>query len=92
MVLTVEPFNMPAFEGGLQGKDEEIPMRSGLNANSAHHLAFGSAPLVFQEEIMLEKSKILKDGEISFTEMDKDGDLKNGVRVQVDKLNLLSRQ
>lgn len=43
-----------------------------MNADSIHHLAFGSAWLVFLEEIVLEKSKFWMDGKINFTKMDKD--------------------
>jgi hypothetical protein len=89
MVLGVKPLSMPAFEGGFQEKDEEIPIRSGLNADSTHHMAFGGAWLIFQEEIMLEKGKIWKDGEISCTKMDKDWHVENGVSVKMDELNLV---
>jgi hypothetical protein len=56
MVLVVEPLIIPSFERRFQGKDEKILMRSGLNANATHHLMFGGAWLIFQEEIMFEKN------------------------------------
>jgi hypothetical protein len=55
MVLAVKLLRMPAFEGRFEGKVEEIPMRSCLNADSTNFLAFCSAWLIFQEEIMLKK-------------------------------------
>jgi hypothetical protein len=41
MVLTVEPLSMPTFEGRLQGKDDKILMRCGLNAITWHLVALG---------------------------------------------------
>jgi hypothetical protein len=54
MVLAIEPLHVPAFKRGFQGKDEEVLMRVGLNANANHHPVLGATGLVFQEEIMIE--------------------------------------
>jgi hypothetical protein len=62
-------------------------MGSGLNTDSALDFAFGGAGLVFQEEIVFEVGEVWEDSEVSLTEMDEDRDLKNGVQIQVDKLN-----
>jgi hypothetical protein len=79
---------MATFEGGFQRKDKEIPMGSGLNANSSHHLAFSGAGLVLQEEIVFKEGKVWENDEVNLIEMDGDCDLENGVQIQVDKLNL----
>jgi hypothetical protein len=84
MVLAKEPLHVPAFEGRIQGKHEEIPMRSGLDANASHHLVFVGPRLIFQEQIMLEQSEVWEDGEIGFVEMDEGSYLENGVAIQMD--------
>jgi hypothetical protein len=79
---------MATFEGGFQRKDKEIPMGSGLHANSSHHLAFSGTGLVLQEEIVFKEGKVWENDEVNLIEMDGDCDLENGVQIQVDKLNL----
>jgi hypothetical protein len=49
----------------------------------------GSAQLVFQEEIVLEQGEIRRNPKISLTEVDKNSDQKNRVRVKMNQLNLV---
>jgi hypothetical protein len=65
VVLAIEPPSVPALKGGLQRKVKEISVRPGLDANPANYLAFGSAGLIFQEEIVFEELKVWEDGEVS---------------------------
>jgi hypothetical protein len=44
--------------------------------------------LILQEEIIFEKRKIRRDCEVSLTEMHKNGDLKNGIGIQMDEFDL----
>jgi hypothetical protein len=46
VVLVVESLSVPALERGLQRKGEEISVSTGLNTDSAHHMAVGGAQLV----------------------------------------------
>jgi hypothetical protein len=50
MVFAIKPLSVPAFEGGLQGNDEEIMMGTDLNADSTHHLALGDAWLILKQD------------------------------------------
>jgi ribosome-associated protein YbcJ (S4-like RNA binding protein) len=88
VVLTIEPLGVPALERGFQRKGQETPVGLSLNADSAHHLVVGGAQLVLQEKVVLEEGEVRKDGEVSVTEMDKNGDLKKGDVIQMDELNL----
>jgi hypothetical protein len=45
--------------------------------------------LVFQEEVVFEQGEVWRNPKVRLTEMDKNGDLKNRVRVQMDQLNLI---
>jgi hypothetical protein len=84
VVLTIEPLLVPALERSLQGKIKEEMVRTGLNPNAAHDMAFGGSGLVLQKEIMFEEGKVWEDGKISFTKMNKDCYLKNGIQIQMN--------
>jgi hypothetical protein len=45
--------------------------------------------LVFQEEIVFEQGKFWRNPKIGFKEMDKNGDLKDGVRVEMNQFDLV---
>jgi hypothetical protein len=45
--------------------------------------------VVFQEEIVFEQEKIWRNPKIGFTEVDKNGDLKNRVRVDMNLFDLV---
>jgi hypothetical protein len=54
MILTIEPLLMPTIERRLQGKVEEIVVRTSLYTNTSYQQPLGLARLVFQEEIVFE--------------------------------------
>lgn len=89
MVLTVEPSSMSSPKRALQRKIKEAGTRTGLEAYTLDNLPIGSTRLVFQEKIAFELWEVWRDSKQGFTDMDKDGDLQNGVRVQMDKLYLI---
>jgi hypothetical protein len=88
MVLAVEPGFTPSLKGSLQGKIKEIVMRTRLDAYTINDL-FGRTRLVFQEKVIPEEWEIGVDGEIALAEVNKYGNLKNGIRVEVNQLNLI---
>jgi hypothetical protein len=57
---------------------------AGLEAHTSDNLAVSGARLILQEEVALENRKIRRNAKKCFIEMDEDGDLKNGVRVEMD--------
>jgi hypothetical protein len=89
MVLAVEPGFTPSLKGSLQGKIKEIVMRMRLDAYTINDLLFGRTRLVFQEKVIPEEWEIGVDGEIALAEVNKYGNLKNGIRVEVNQLNLI---
>jgi hypothetical protein len=50
-------------------------------------LALSGTQLVSQEKIVLEESEMGGDSEVNLVEMDEDGNLKNGDRVQMKQFN-----
>jgi hypothetical protein len=50
------------------------------------HQSLGTR-LIFQKEVIFEKGKIRRDGEVSLAEVGKDYDLENGVGIQMGKFN-----
>jgi hypothetical protein len=46
------------------------------------------AQLIHQNDEILEKGEIRKDGEVSLTEVEKDDDLENVIGIQMDEFNL----
>jgi hypothetical protein len=55
-----------------------------LETHAPDNLAVSGTWLVFQEKVVLEQGKIRWNAKKCFTEIDKDGDLKNGIRVEMD--------
>jgi hypothetical protein len=55
-----------------------------LETHAPDNLAVIGTRLVFQEKIILEQRKIKWNAKKYFTEMDEDGDLKNGVGIKMD--------
>jgi hypothetical protein len=89
MVLIVEPCSMPSSEGILQGKVEETSTRLSLLTYTAYDFLICGARLVFQEKIILEQGKVWRNPKIRFVEVDKNSDLKDGVRVEMDQFHLI---
>jgi hypothetical protein len=83
MVFTVKPGFMPSHEGSLHWKIKEVIARVSLDAYTANNLLVSSARLIFQE-IMLEQREVRMYGKKGLAQMDKDGNLEDGVRVKVN--------
>jgi hypothetical protein len=60
-----------------------------MDADTADDLSLGSTRLIFQEEIVFEDREIRKDGGISLAQVDKDGNLKDTVWIQMNQLDLV---
>jgi hypothetical protein len=84
MVLTIESVFMPSLEGSLHRKIKEVTMRERLDAYTTNDLPLSHTRLILQEKIMLEEGEVWGDGKVALAEMNKYGDLKNGVRVEVN--------
>jgi hypothetical protein len=89
MVLTVELGAMPSSKRDFQRKIKEAGTRAGLETYAPDNLPVGRTWLVFQEKIAFEYWEIWRNAKEGFTKMDENSDLKNGIRVQVDKLYLI---
>jgi hypothetical protein len=88
VILAVELCSMPSSERIFHGKIKETNMRAGLEAYAPYNFSVGGARLVLQE-VVFEEWEAWRNPMVSFIEMDKDSDLENGVRVQMDKLYLV---
>jgi hypothetical protein len=84
MVLAIKSDPMPSLERSLQREVEEACTRAGLKTYTPNNLLVSGARLVFQEKIVLEQEKIGGNFKESFTKMDEDGDLKNGIGIEMD--------
>jgi hypothetical protein len=84
VVLTIKLGPMPSSERSLQRKVKEASTRVGLNTYTHDNLSVSSTRLVFQKKIVLEQGKIRETSKEIFTEMDKDGDLKNEIGIKMD--------
>jgi hypothetical protein len=84
VVLTVKPSLMPSPKRSFQQKVEEHGTRAGLETHTPDNLVVSGTQLVFQENVVLEQREIRWNAKKCFTEMDEDGDLKNGIRVEVN--------
>jgi hypothetical protein len=89
MVLIVEPCSVPSPERILQGKVEKTSTRLSLYAYTTYDFPICGARLVFQEKIIFEQGKVWENPKISFTDVDKNGDLKDGVRIEMDQFDLI---
>jgi hypothetical protein len=84
MILVVKPHHVPSPKGSFHRKVKEAGTRADLETHPSDNLAVSSAQLVFQEEVIFEQRKVRGNGKKCFAKMDKDGNLKNGVRVEID--------
>jgi hypothetical protein len=55
-----------------------------LDAYAANNLSVIGARLILQEEVAFEQGEVWRHDEEDLTQMHKDSDLKNGVRVQMN--------
>jgi hypothetical protein len=84
MVLVVEPCLVPSPKGSLHQKVKEAGTRAGLETHAPNNLTISGTRLVFQEKVILQQRKIRRNAKKCFTEMDEDGDLKNGHGIKMD--------
>jgi hypothetical protein len=84
VVLAVEPRPMPSLKRSFHQKVKEASTRAGLETHPSDNLAVSSARLILQEEVIFEQRKVRGNAKKCLAKMDKDNDLKNGVRVEMD--------
>jgi hypothetical protein len=84
VVLTIKPGPTPSLKRSLQRKVEEASTRAGLKTYNPNNLSVSGARLVLQEKIVLRQGKIRRNSKECFTEMDEDGNLKNGIGIKMD--------
>jgi hypothetical protein len=89
IILAIEPCPMPSLKRSLQGKIEEDRTRAGLETYAPNNRSVGGTRLVLQEKIVFEKWKVWRNPEETLAMMDENGDLNNGVRIKMNKLNLV---
>jgi DNA-binding transcriptional regulator PaaX len=89
MTLAIEPCPVPSPKRTFEGKIEEAITGAGLEIYAPNNLSVGGTWLVLQEDIVFEKRKVRRNLEENLTKMNKNGDLKNGVRMKMNKLNLV---
>jgi hypothetical protein len=89
MVLAVELRHVPSSRGSPHQKVKEASVRAGLETHALGNLAVSGTRLVFQEKVILDQRKIRQNAKKCFTEMDGDGDLKNGAWIKMDQFNLV---
>jgi hypothetical protein len=72
------------FSTWIHRKLEEASTRAGLKTYTANNHMVSGTRLVFQEKKVLEQGKSGGNSKKSFAEMDEDGNLKNGIGIQID--------
>jgi hypothetical protein len=77
VVFTIKPSLVPSSERSFHGEVKEAIARASLKTNTPDNLSVTNVWLIFQEEIVLKKREAWRDSQESFTEVDKDGNLKN---------------
>jgi hypothetical protein len=75
---------MPSSKGSLHRKVKKANARVGLETPTLDNLAVSDTQLVFQEKVFLEQRKVRRNAKKCFAEMDKDDDLENGIRVEME--------
>jgi hypothetical protein len=60
VVLVVEPLSMPPFHRSFEGELQKVIICASLEAESADYLVLCGTRLIFQEEVVFQKGKILR--------------------------------
>jgi hypothetical protein len=89
MILATEPCLVPSPKRSFQGKNEKASTRATLVAYTPDNLPVGSTQLVLQEKIVSEEREVRRNPKENFTKMDENGNLKNGVRVDLNQFDLV---
>jgi hypothetical protein len=84
VVLTIEPCPVPSPNGRLHQKVKEVGTRAGLETHGPDNRAVSGTRLVFQEKVIFEQRKIRRNAKKCFAKMNKDGDLKNRIGIEMD--------
>ena len=92
MIGAVKPLGVPALQRGFEERREELAVRPSLQADSSKDLGVVCARLEFEKIVVFKKIEIGRNGKESFAEMDKDGDLQNGVGMKIYQLNVVILQ
>jgi hypothetical protein len=77
VVFTIKPSLVPSSKRSFHGEVKEATARASLKTNTPDNLSVTGVWLIFQKEIVLKKREAWRDSQESFTEVDKDGNLKN---------------
>jgi hypothetical protein len=90
MIFTIELGLVPSLERGLQRKIKEDTMWVRLDADTTNNLPLGCAWLILQGKITLEEGEMGGGpGKVALTEVNRYGDMENGVRVEMNQFNLV---
>jgi hypothetical protein len=84
MVLAIEPCPMPSLQGSFQSKVQKDGVRAGLKTYAPDDFLVRSARLILQEKVVFEQRKVRTNSSEGFAKMNKDDDLKDGTRVEID--------
>jgi hypothetical protein len=89
MVLTIEPCAVPSLRRRFQGKIKEVSTRASLKAYPSNDFLICGTRLVFQKEVVLKQRKIGRNPKGGFAKMGKDGNLEDGVAIQMNQFDLI---
>jgi hypothetical protein len=84
MFLAIEPCPMPSPNRSFHWEVEKADVTAGLEVHTPDNLAVISARLIHQEKVVLEQREVRRNAKKCFTKVDKNSDLKNGIRVEMD--------
>jgi hypothetical protein len=83
MIFTTKSLLVPFFERIFQGKVKEVAIWASLEADTTDNLMFCATRLILQKEVMFKQRKVGVYDEIGLTQMNKDHNLEDGVRVEM---------
>jgi hypothetical protein len=83
MIFTTKSLLVPFFERIFQGKVKEVAIWVSLEADTTDNLMFCATRLILQKEVMFKQRKVGVYDEIGLTQMNKDHNLEDGVRVEM---------
>ena len=89
MVWAVEPLGMPAFQRRFIWNMKEVPTRASLQISSTNGILMGAARVRLDEEIVFEEVGMGSNAEESLTKMHENGNLKNGIWIQIYQFDLI---
>jgi hypothetical protein len=89
MILTIEPCPMPSTKRCFQGKFMKSGTRAVLKTHALDNLSISGTRMIFQEEIILKLRETRGNSKKSFAKGDENGDLKNRVGIEMNKLDFV---